>query len=117
MKEYGPFALRIGIGGLFVIAGIMKLMNPAMIVGMLETLGFPGPSFWAWLLILVELLCGAAVLTGFKLKYSTVPLAVVMFVAIFVSLDQVSIVLNNSVFLAGLISLWLSGPGAWSLGK
>ncbi|HLF54928.1 MAG TPA: DoxX family protein [Candidatus Nanoarchaeia archaeon] len=117
MKEYSPFALRIGIGGIFVIAGIMKLMDPQMIVGMLEGFGFPGPSFWAWLLILVELLCGAAVLTGFRLKYSTVPLAIVMFVAIVVSLDNIMIVLNNLVIMSGLISLWLSGPGAWSLGK
>ncbi len=117
MKEYGPFALRIGIGGIFVITGIMKLMNPPMIVGMLESLGFPAPSFWAWLLILVELLCGAAVLTGFRLKWAAVPLAIVMFVAIVVNLDQIMIVLNNLVILSGLVSLWLSGAGAWALSK
>ncbi len=117
MKEYSPFALRIGIGGIFLIAGIMKLMDPQLIVGMLEGFGFPAASFWAWLLILVELLCGAAVLTGFRLKYSTVPLAVVMFVAIVLNLENIMIVLNNLVIMSGLVSLWLSGAGAWSLGK
>lgn len=117
MKDYAPFVLRIGLGGLFVIAGLMKLMNPPMVVGMLEQFGFPGAAFWAWLLILVELLCGAAVLVGFHLKYSTVPLAIVMVVAIAVNLNQVSIVLNNAVFLIALVSLWLSGPGKWGLTK
>jgi len=115
MKEFGPFALRIGIGGIFVFAGIMKLMDPSMVVGMLEGMGFPGPAFWTWLLIIVELLCGVAVLTGFQLKWTTIPLAVVMFVAIVVSDTQVAI--NNTVILSGLVSLWLSGPGAWALSK
>jgi putative oxidoreductase len=117
MKEFGPFALRIGIGGIFVFAGIMKLMNPSMVVGMLEGMGFPVAAFWTWLLIIVELLCGVAVLTGFQLKWTTIPLAIVMFVAIAVSLDQVSVITNNLVILSGLVSLWLSGPGAWALSK
>jgi putative oxidoreductase len=116
MKQFGPFALRIGVGGIFVFAGIMKLLNPPMVVGMLESLGFPGPAFWAWLLIIVELVCGAAVLTGFKLRWVTIPLAIVMIVAISTS-DQLAIVTNNLVILAGLVSLWLSGPGAWALDK
>src|SRR3990172_6757023 len=117
MKEFGPFALRIGVGGIFVFTGIMKLMNPPLVVGMLENIGFPGPSFWAWLLILAELLCGAAVLTGFKLKWTTIPLAIVMVVAIAVNLDQLMIILNNLVIMSGLVSLWLSGPGAWAFYK
>jgi len=116
MKQFGPFALRIGVGGIFLTAGIMKILNPPMIVGMLESLGFPGPTFWAWLLILAELLCGAAVLTGFKLKWTTVPLVIVMIVAIATS-DQPMTVLPNVVILSGLVSLWLSGPGAWALDK
>ncbi len=114
MKEFGPFALRIGVGGIFVFAGIMKLMNPSMVVGMLGNLGFPGPSFWTWILILAELLCGAAVLTGFKLKWTTIPLAIVAVVIIVVASDQAMVAI---LLLASLASLWLSGPGAWALDK
>jgi putative oxidoreductase len=116
MKQFGPFALRIGIGGIFLFAGIMKLMNPSMVVGMLQNLGFPGPAFWTWLLILAEVLCGAAVLVGFKLKWTTVPLAIVMIVAMSTT-DQMSVVTNTLVILSGLVSLWLSGPGAWALDR
>lgn len=115
MKNYAPFALRVGIGGLFVMAGVMKLADPSMIVGMLETMGFPVAQFWAWLLIFVELVCGAAVLVGFKLKYTTVPLALVLVVAAAVS--DAMVAMNNIVFITMLISLWLSGPGAWSVSK
>ena len=114
MKEFGPFALRIGVGGIFLTAGIMKILDPQMVVGMLGTLGFPGPAFWAWLLILAELLCGAAVLTGFKLKWTTIPLAVVTVVIIVVASSQAMVAIS---LLASLISLWLSGPGAWALDK
>ena len=116
MKEFGPFALRIGVGGIFLTTGIMKILNPPMVVGMLENMGFPGPAFWAWLLILAELLCGAAVLVGFKLKWTTIPLAIVMIVAMS-TVGQQMIILNNAVILSGLVSLWLSGPGAWALDK
>ena|SRR3989338_2801827 len=117
MKEYGPFALRLGVGGIFVFAGLMKLLDPNMIEGMLGGMGFPVPAFWTWILILSELLCGVAVLTGFKLKYTTVPLMVVMIVASVVMLtgDTASMVTFPLLTLFALVSLWFSGPGALAL--
>ncbi len=117
MKEYGPFALRIGVGGIFLTAGIMKLVDPSMVTGMLGGMGFPAAAFWTWVLILAEVLCGASVLLGFRLKWTAIPLAIVMLVAIAVNLDQIMVVLNNLVILSGLVSLWLSGPGKWALNK
>ncbi len=113
MKEYAPFVLRLGVGGIFVYTGIMKLLNPSMVVGMLDNMGFPGPTFWAWLLIAVELLCGASVLLGFQIKWTTIPLAVVMIVVISTT-DQV---MTGVSILSGLASLWLSGAGYWALSK
>ena len=118
MKEYAPLALRIGIGGLFITTGLTKLMGPAGVVGMLSKIGFPAPTFWAWLLIFVELLFGVAVLTGFKLKYATVPLAIVLIVAIIVMApSQLMSTLKDVALLSGLISLWLSGAGKVSLSR
>ncbi len=118
MKEFGPFALRIGIGGLFLTTGILKLMNPSMVTGMLSNLGFPGATFWTWLLILAELLCGVAVLVGFKVKWAVIPLGVVLFVAIVTNpTGGLTNPLKDSVLFISLISLYLSGPGAWALDK
>lgn len=117
MKKYAPFALRLGLGGLFVFAGIMKLVNPAMVTQMLEGIGFPGPELWAWLLIFLEFVCGAAVLVGFKLKYVTVPLVIIMIVASIVASQGGALIPTNVAIISGLVSLWLSGPGAWGLDK
>lgn len=117
-KDFAPFALRIGIGGLFIFAGLMKLMNPSGVVQMLTKIGFPAPLAFAWLLIIVELLFGAAVLTGFQLKYTTVPLAIVLVVAVAVNIAaQPMGALKDVALLAMLVSLWLSGPGIWGLSK
>lgn len=113
MKEFAPFVLRLGVGGIFAFTGIMKLLNPSMVVGMLDGMGFPGPAFWAWLLIAVELLCGTSVLLGFKVKWVTIPLAIVLIVVI-VAAGQVMVGVS---LLAGVVSLWLSGPGKWALSK
>jgi len=88
-----------------------------MITGMLSNLGFPGPGFWAWLLILVEIVGGAAVLVGFKLKWVTAPLALILFVAIVISPSGMMGALKDIALLSGLVSLWFSGPGNWALGK
>lgn len=117
-QNYGPFALRIGVGGLFLLTGIMKLMDPSKITGMLDGFGFPASTFWAWLLIFVELLCGASVLVGFKVKYATVPLAIVLLVAIvLMAPNNMMSALKDAVILSGLVSLWLSGPGTWAVDK
>jgi uncharacterized membrane protein YphA (DoxX/SURF4 family) len=113
MKEFAPFVLRLGVGGIFVYTGIMKLLDPSMVVGMLDNMGFPGPVFWTWLLIAVELLCGASVLLGFKIKWTTIPLAIVMLVVI----STTTQVMTGVSVLAGLVSLWLSGAGNWALSK
>src|SRR3989344_1545183 len=80
-SKYGPTLLRVFIGVLFIIQGYIKLRNPAGPTGMLTNLGFPAPVFFAWLLLLSELIFGIAVLVGWKVKYTVWPLVIVMLVA------------------------------------
>ncbi|MBI2672436.1 DoxX family protein, partial [Candidatus Woesearchaeota archaeon] len=61
-KGYGLAILRIVIGILFLLPGIMKLMDPAGITGMLTGLGFPAPSLLAWVLLLSEIIFGASLI-------------------------------------------------------
>ena len=116
MKKYAPLALRVGIGGLFLTMGLMKLMNPSMVIGMLQNMGFPGASVWAWIVIVSELLFEAAVIVGYRLKYTTIPLAIILLIAIATS-SQMTNALKDVTLLSGLVSLWLSGPGNLALGK
>ncbi len=123
-KEYAPTLLRATLGLMFVIAGILKLMNPAAIIRMLGELGFPFPLLWGWLLLISELGFGAAVLLGWKLEYTVWPLVVVIIVAAaWVYVPQIvsnpAIVISvffHLVSVAGLISLAMTGPGKWAVG-
>ena len=121
-KRYGPFVLRVALGLLFIIPGAGKLFNPAAPTSMLAGLGFPAPAFFAWLLIAAEVLGGLALLAGWQVRWAVLPLAVVMLVAIFTVVipnmngNPVNL-LFHILALAGLTSVYATGPGAWALGK
>ena len=116
MVNYGNFIIRLGIGGLFIINGIMKLLMPASVVSMLSGLGFPAPEAFTWLLILSELVCGTAVIVGFKLRYSVVPLAIILLLGIILNpMNSLVDQLKNAALLATTIGLALSPVGALAL--
>lgn len=50
---------------------------------MLTGLGFPAPTFFAWVLILSEIVFGIALLANWKLKYMVVPPMIILAVAAF----------------------------------
>jgi len=118
---WGPTVLRLALGLLFIVPGIMKLMNPAMPAGMLEGMGFPAPVVFAWVLLLSELIFGAALIVGYKVKYAVWPLMLILVVATIIvhvpSTDPMKWinVLFHVVGIAGLLSLFNSGPGMWAL--
>ena len=121
-EMYGHLVLRVFLGLLFIIPGVGKLLNPAMPVGMLTSLGFPAPTFFAWILLLSEIIFGLTVLLGFKVKYTVWPLVIVMVVATLIVVipnmngNPVNLLFHLTA-IAGLVSLFLTGPGAMALGK
>lgn len=125
-QKYGPTVLRVFVGLLFVVPGLFKLTNPSMAVDLLTSLGFGAAGgFFAWVLILSEIIFGAAVLVGWKVKYAVWPLVVIMLVAIvmvvipsFATDPMAAVSLAfHLLAVAGLISLFLTGPGAWAVEK
>jgi len=121
--QYGPSVLRFALGPLFIIPGVMKFMNPGMIIGMLGQLGFPAPTFLGWLLLLSEIIFGAAVLVGWKVKYTVWPLVAVLAVATaFVHIPAMATnpaglvnVLFHLLGIAALINLHLTGSGKYAV--
>ena len=118
----GHTLLRVAIGFLFLVAGIKKITAPDKVVGMLGNLGFPIAQFFGWLLILSEIIFGALILVGYKVKYTAWPLAIVLAVAwILVVVPNGGITSTNSFFhligIAGLVTIALSGPGKWAIKK
>lgn len=121
---YAPSVLRLALGLLFVIPGLQKLADPAGIAGMLGELGFPAPAFLGWVLLLSEIVFGAAVLAGWKLKHTVWPLVVITVVAMFTVhfpawFAQKPMALISVLFhilaVAALVSLYFSGAGAYAV--
>lgn len=123
-RDYAPLVLRLGVGVIFAMHGWQKLQGglPA-VAGLVSSLGFPAPEFFAVLLIAAELLGGIMLIVGFLTRWAAKSLVVVSLVALFM------VHLPNGFFmstggyefilllLAGSVSLALSGAGKWSLDR
>jgi len=76
-------ANRVLLGLLMLVAGLIKLfvMGSDKIVGMLAGFGFPAAGFFAWVLILSEIIFGLAILANYKLRLTTIPPIIIILVA------------------------------------
>lgn len=120
-------AIRVIIGLMFILAGWSKLsglLAGSGPTGMLEGIAVFAwaPLFFAWVLTLTELVFGIFVFTGYKVKYTTWPLAFVLFVAwLTVVIGSSGIFSNNSLFhliaIFALGMLAFSGPGKYAISK
>lgn len=123
LAKYGPLPLRVMLGVIFLMPGVMKLLDPGMPARMLAGLGFPAATAWAWLLIAVEIVGGVLLLVGWKIKYAVWPLMVILLVAtVLVHIPSVAqnpqnvmAVLFHVLGVAGLLSLFFTGAGAVSI--
>lgn len=83
-KAYAPLILRLALGIAFIVAGYTKLSNMSMVVEMFsQFFGGAGPAL-AWIVAIVELIAGIAVLVGFFTRWAALAIAVIMLVALFV---------------------------------
>src|SRR5580700_11210025 len=81
---WAPIPLRLIVGYGFMEHGFAKLSKgPENFASILHTMGVPAPHFMAWLTILTELIGGLAVLLGAFVSLVSLPMAVLLFVAIF----------------------------------
>jgi len=119
---WGHTLLRVTVGLLFLIMGFRKLQDPSGIIGMLGGLGFPGPAFFGWVLLLSEILFGALIFIGYKVRYTSWPIAAILGIAwLLVVVPTSGIGSPNSFFhligIAGMVTIALSGPGKYAVSK
>jgi putative oxidoreductase len=132
---WAPVPLRLIVGVGFIEHGYSKLVKgPDAFVSILQGLGVPSPHLMTWLTILTELLGGFAVLLGAFVTLVSVPMAVVLLVAMFSvhwqygfsSIKLMAVTAAgpqfgppgyecNLLYLACLAALVLSGSGPLSL--
>lgn len=118
----GHTLLRVTIGLMLLIAGIKKFQGPEGVTGMLTGLGFPAPVVFAWILILSEVIFGALVLVGYKVRYTTWPLAIILAIAVLTVTIPSQGLTSSSVWfhliaISGLVTIALTGPGKWALSR
>ena len=129
--RWAPLLLRLIVGFGFAVHGFAKLSRgPDSFAGVLHSIGVPAPHLMAWVTILTELLGGIAIGLGALVIFVSVPLAVVLLVAIFTvhlpygfsSIKLIAVTQAGAKFgppgyecsllyLAALAALVLGGPG------
>ncbi len=134
-SEWALLPLRLIIGFGFMAHGYAKLSaGPQKFAGMLQTIGVPAPSLAAWMTALVEFFGGLAVMAGAFIPIVSIPLTIVMLVALFTihlpfgfsSIKLMGITESgpqfgtpgyevNLLYLAGLLTLVLGGAGPLSI--
>ena len=133
--RWAPLVLRLVVGYGFMQHGVTKLLKgPDSFAGILRALGVPAPHLMAWITILTELLGGVAVFLGAFVTLVSLPLAVVLIVAIvtvhlpygFSSIRLVAVTPTgarfgpvgyetNLLYLASLVCLSLGGAGPFAI--
>jgi putative oxidoreductase len=137
LAPWAPIPLRLIVGYGFVEHGFAKIARgPDSFAAILQALGVPAPHFMAWVSILIELLGGLAVLVGGLVTLASIPMAMLLFVAIFTvhlpngfsSVKLVAVTTAgpqfgpvgyevNLLYLACLAGLVFAGAGPFSLGS
>ena len=86
-EKWGLVPLRVVVGLVFVMHGGLKLFSFGLAgtAAFFAKLGIPFPQLNADLVIAVEILCGLALIVGMFTRWSAIPLAIDMLVAIFVA--------------------------------
>lgn len=136
-QNWAALPLRLIVGFGFMQHGYAKLARgPDDFANILHALGMPFPGLLAWATVAIELLGGLAVLLGALIPLVSVPMAVVLLVAIFtvhlpngfssIKLQSVTAAgahfgqpgyETDLLYLAGLLALILGGSGPLSIDR
>jgi putative oxidoreductase len=122
LVPYAPSILRIVVGFVFMVYGYNKLQNPAGFEGFVASLGFPAPGVLAWVVILLELVGGGALIVGLLVR----PIALLFAIEMVVTIATVKLDLGiapegasglelDLALLAAAIVLVILGPGRASV--
>lgn len=132
---WAPVPIRLIVGYGFMEHGFAKLGRGAdAFAAILQAIGVPLPHLMSWATILVEVFGGLAILLGAFVALASVPMVVVLLVAIFTvhlpygfsSIKLMAVTATGAhfgqpgyecdlLYLAGLASLVLGGAGPWAL--
>lgn len=122
--DWAPLFLRIAIGLVFFMHGYQKLgMGVEGVAGFLGSLGFPAATFFAVVLIAVELIGGLALILGVWTRFAAALGVIVSVVALFsVHISKGFFISNGGyefilLILAVMLALTIAGAGKYSVDR
>ncbi len=83
LAPFGPTALRIGVGLVFLFMGLPKIQNPSGFITFLTNAGFPIPQVIGWLPVILEPIGGALLILGIGTRWLAAYFTLEMFVTAF----------------------------------
>jgi len=138
-SKWAPLPLRLVMGWGFMYHGFPKLFSPAghdKFAGMLQSIGMPAPDTMAWVMAIIEVGGGLALLLGAWVAISAALLTIDMLVAMWTvhllrgfnftnmaGATEASPTFGtpgyevNLLYIAGLLALFLGGAGACALDR
>lgn len=136
-RRWALLPLRLVVGYGFVAHGVAKWSRgPAGFGALLHQIGVPFPAAAAWMVTLLEVFGGLAILAGVFVALASVPLIISLLVAMvtvhlrygFSSINTIGLTESGPVFgppgyeidllyIGSLLALALLGPGPLSVGR
>ncbi|MFC5584380.1 DoxX family protein [Nitratireductor kimnyeongensis] len=114
---------RILIAVIFIVSGFGKITNIGGTAGYFGSMGLPMPMITAWVVALLELVGGLAIVAGFQTRIAAILLALFSVfsgvIAHFDFADQMQSIMfmKNLSMAGGLLVLAAFGPGALSVDR
>lgn len=124
MSRYALLSLRIGLGLVFVLFAIDKIMNPGGRIGEIMNIWYLTPLFggsfdaartFAFFLGIGELLMGLGMVIGFFTRTVALGGSIFLFLILVAYWGVPDIVYRDVGLLGASIALFLAGPGDKSL--
>ena len=121
-----PLLARVTIAWVFISSGWGKIHHIDKVIGFFSSLGLPAPSFHAHLVAYTELIAGLLILVGLATRLASIPLVVIMIVALRSAFaDQLAGPLSEDfsaltgiaeyLYITLLVWLIVAGPGRVAL--
>lgn len=114
---------RIFLAAIFIISGISKLVDPAGTAGYIASVGIPAPLAAAWGAIAIELVGGAALIAGYRVRIAALALALftlataLLFHADFADQMQSIMFMKNIAIVGGLLQVMAFGAGRFGIDR
>jgi putative oxidoreductase len=116
-----PLIGRVLLAAIFLVSGFSKLVAPGLTIGYIASLGLPAPILGYIGSMTLELVAGALLIVGYRVRYAAALLAVYSIVTALIfhhalgDQNQMCHFLKDIAMSGGLLQLVAFGAGAYSL--